>query len=590
MALDGVVIANIVHELNSTLLGGRINKIAQPEKDELLLTIKGQDKKAYKLFLSAGAGLPLIYLTENTKPSPITAPNFCMLLRKHLINGKILNITQPGLERIVSIKIEHMDELGDLKSKYIIIELMGKHSNIIFCDDSRTIIDSIKRVNQFMSSVREVLPGREYFIPKTAKKLDPLTADYDSFKENILNKAMPIGKAIYTGLTGISPLLANEICFRASIDSDVSTSSLNEDLGLHLYRNFERILELVKNKDFFPNIIIGERGPIEFSSIVLTCYSGYDIKPLSSASSMLETYYAQKNAASRIRQKSADLRKLVANAVERTAKKYDLQLKQLKDTEKRDKYKIYGELITAYGYGLEPGTKELIAQNYYNNNEEIRIPLDSTLTPMENAKRYFEKYNKLKRTYEALSNLIKETEDEIRHLESIKISLDMAADEHDLNELKRELMEFGYIKKKSAVKKPTPKDRTGKNIKGKPLHYISSDGYHMYVGKNNYQNEELTFKLANGNDWWFHAKNLPGSHVIVKSDGENEPPDRTFEEAAKLAAYYSGAKNADKVEIDYTTRKNIKKPSGKAPGFVIYNTNYSMVVNTDITDIKRIDD
>ena len=186
--------------------------------------------------------------------------------------------------------------------------------------------------------------------------------------------------------------------------------------------------------------------------------------------------------------------------------------------------------------------------------------------------------------------MIKETEDEIRHLESIKISLDMAADEHDLNELKRELMEFGYIKKKSAVKKPTPKDRTGKNIKGKPLHYISSDGYHMYVGKNNYQNEELTFKLANGNDWWFHAKNLPGSHVIVKSDGENEPPDRTFEEAAKLAAYYSGAKNADKVEIDYTTRKNIKKPSGKAPGFVIYNTNYSIVVNTDITDIKRIDD
>jgi len=305
MALDGIVVANIVHELNSTLAGGRINKIAQPEKDELLLTIKGQDRDAYKLFLSAGAGMPLIYLTEGSKPSPITAPNFCMLLRKHLTNGKILEITQPGLERVVFIKIEHMDELGDLKVKYLIIELMGKHSNIIFCDDSMTIIDSIKRVSQFMSSVREVLPGRKYFIPETVKKLDPLTADYNAFKKNILSKAMPVGKAIYTGLTGISPLAANEICYRASIDSDASTSSLDEAMGLHLYRSFERIMEQVKNKDFSPNIIIGDKGPVEFSSIELTCYPGYEVKTCSTASSMLETYYAEKHALSVMQQKSA---------------------------------------------------------------------------------------------------------------------------------------------------------------------------------------------------------------------------------------------------------------------------------------------
>lgn len=589
MALDGIVIANIVHELQTFLIGGRINKIAQPEKDELLITIKGQDRNTYKLFLSAGAGMPLIYLTENTKPSPMTAPNFCMLLRKYLNNGKILDIIQPGLERIVMIKLEHMDELGDLKTKYLIIELMGKHSNIIFCDDKMTIIDSIKRVNQFMSSVREVLPGREYFIPQTMDKLDSLTVDYPSFWSKILTKAQPIGKAIYTNLTGISPLIANEICYRASIDSSASISILNEDTGLHLYRNFERIIQMVKDKEFFPHIIIGDKGPMEFSSIPLTGYSGkdYEIKKTSSPSEMLETYYAKKNAVSVMKQKSAELRKLVANAIERTSKKYDLQLKQLKDTEKRDKYKIYGELITAYGYDLKPDAKELIASNYYNNNEEIRIPLDPTLNPIENAKRYFEKYNKLKRTYETLSTLIQETKDEIDHLKSIQASLEIATDEEDLADLKHELMEYGYIKKKITNKKSSYSKKLKKNAKSKPFHYISSDGYHMYVGKNNYQNEELTFKTAEGEDWWFHAKKIPGSHVIVKSGG-NELPDRTFEEAAKLAAYYSAAKDTKKVEIDYTQRKNIKKPKGSKPGFVIYNTYYSMVAETDISDIKKI--
>lgn len=589
MALDGIVIANIVHELKSTLLGGRINKIAQPEKEELLISIKGNDRNNYKLFLSAGAGMPLVYLTESTKPSPITAPNFCMLLRKHLNSGKILDIFQPGLERIIFFKFEHLDELGDLCIKYLIIELMGKHSNIIFCDEDMTIIDSIKRVNQFMSSVREVLPGRKYFIPETSNKLDPLTVDYATFRENILSKAESIGKALYTGLTGISPLIANEICHRSSIDSGESTSVLNEDTGLHLFRNFERIMQLVKDKEFSPNIIMGDKGPIEFASISLTSYAGHDINNMSSVSIMLETYYAKKNAVSVMHQKSSDLRKLVANAIERSTKKYDLQLKQLKDTENRDKYRIYGELITAFGYGLEQGAKELIAQNYYNNNEEIKIPLDPLLSPMDNAKWYFDKYNKLKRTYEALTTLVKETKDEIDHLESIRTSLEIATDEHDLAQLRHELMDYGYIKKKYNLKKGDVKSLSGKNAKSKPLHYISSDGYHIYVGKNNYQNEEITFKLADGNDWWFHAKNLPGSHVIVKS-GANKLPDRTYEEAARLAAYYSGAKGADKVEIDYTERKNIKKPNGKAPGFVIYSTNYSMVADTDISGIKKIED
>jgi predicted ribosome quality control (RQC) complex YloA/Tae2 family protein len=589
MAFDGVVVANVVKELRDTLLGGRINKIAQPEKDELILTIKGSARDQYKVLLSAGAGLPLIYLTENNKPSPMTAPNFCMLLRKHLNSAKILDISQPGLERIINFKLEHLDDMGDLRIKYLIIELMGKHSNIIFCDDNMKIIDSIKRINQFVSSVREVLPGRDYFIPMTTEKLDPLTVTYEQFSNAILKKPMPIGKALYNCMTGISPLLANEICCRASIDAEDPTETLSEGAGLHLYKNFERLMEDVKTGSFTPNIVSLDGIPTEFSSVALTCYSNHEVQHFDTISALLESFYALKNATARIKQKSFDLRKLVSNAIDRTSKKYDLQLKQLQDTDKRDKFKVYGELLTAYGYGLEPGAKVLNTTNYYNN-EEISIPLDPTMTPMENAKHNFEKYNKLKRTYDALTNQIQETKDELEHLESIKTALDIATEEDDLTALKRELTEYGYIKRKftSGSKKLEKKANVKKtNVKSKPFHYISSDGYHMYVGKNNYQNDELTFQFAEGGDWWFHAKKMAGSHVIVKAGGQ-ELPDKTYEEAARLAAYYSSGRDADKVEIDYTLKKNVKKPSGGKPGFVVYYTNYSLVSPTDITGITQV--
>ncbi len=590
MAFDGVVIANIIDELRKNLLGGRINKIAQPEKDELILTIKGGERGQCRLLLSAGAGLPLIYLTENNKPSPMTAPNFCMLLRKHLNGARILEISQPGLERIVNFKLEHLNEMGDLCVKYLIIELMGKHSNIIFCDDNMVILDSIKRINQFVSSVREVLPGRNYFIPATTEKLDPLTLDYDTFKSVILAKSMPLAKALYSNLTGISPLLANEICCRASLDASDYTEALSEAAGLHLYKNLERLIENVKNATFSPNIVAKDGIPIEFSSVALTCYSDHEVISYSSISDLLEAFYATKNSVARIRQKSVDLRKVLSNAIDRTSKKYDLQLKQLQDTDKRDKFKIYGELITTYGYGLEPGAKVLNALNYYNN-EEISIPLDPTITPLENAKQYFEKYNKLKRTFDALTNQITETKEELTHLESIKTALDIATEEEDLTALKNELTEYGYIRRRftSGSKKLEKKAAVKKSgAKSKPLHFISSDGYHIYVGKNNYQNDELTFQFAEGGDWWFHAKKQAGSHVIVKAGG-SELPDRTYEEAARLAAYYSGSRDADKVEIDYTLKKNIKKPAGSKPGFVVYYTNYSMIASTDISGIKTAD-
>ena len=508
----------------------------------------------------------------------MTAPNFCMLLRKHIGSGKILRVWQPGLERIINFEIEHLNELGDVCRKTLVVEIMGKHSNIIFCNEEGMIIDSIKHVSLQMSSVREVLPGRTYFIPETQHKWNPLEVSAETFVTEVTAKPMALAKALYTTFTGISPLTAEEICHRASLESAQSANSFSELELTHLYRIFSFIMEDVKNVTFTPNIIFQGEEPVDFSSIQLTQYQDKTTAKYPTISEVLENYYAVKNTITRIRQKSSDLRRIVQTALERNRKKYDLQLKQLKDTEKRDKHKVYGELINTYGYNLEPGAKKLEALNYYTN-EMITIPMDPTLTPQENAKKNFDKYNKLKRTFEALTDLIEETQDEIKHLESISTSLDIALSEEDLVQVKEELMDYGYIKRKY----------TGKKVKitSKPFHYLSSDGYHMYVGKNNFQNDELTFKIATGNDWWFHAKGAPGSHVIVKANNE-ELPDRTFEEAARLAAYYSKNRSAEKVEIDYVEKKHVKKTNGGKPGFVIYHTNYSMLIDSNISGIQQI--
>ncbi len=577
MALDGITIAAVTHELSQALSGGRIAKIAQPEPDELLLTIKSPAGQK-RLYISASASLPLIYLTDENKPSPMTAPNFCMLLRKHIGNGKILTVSQPTLERIICLDIEHLDEMGDLCQKKLIIEIMGKHSNIIFCDSNGTIIDSIKHVSAQMSSVREVLPGRTYFIPDTQSKSDPLTVSPQDFTEALLSKPSVLGKAIYTSFTGISPVVAEEICYLAGIESGMTAKDLSEDMLLHLYRQFSYYLENVHTGSFCPVIYYDGNAPKEFSALPLSHFSGYTGKTFDSISQVLSTYYAVKNTQTRIRQKSTDLRHVVQTSLERNRKKYELQSRQIKDTENRDKYKIYGELINTYGYNLAPGSKELVCLNYYTN-EEITIPLDPTKTPQENSQKYFAKYNKQKRTFEALTELIKETAGDIEYLETISNSLDIALSEADLAQIKEELIQSGYIRRKYSKKKV--------KITSKPLHYISSDGYHMYVGKNNLQNDELTFSFANGNDWWFHAKQAPGSHVIVKTNGD-ELPDRTFEEAGRLAAYYSKKQGSDKVEIDYVEKKHVKKPNGAKPGFVVYYTNYSLVIDSDISGIRQL--
>ncbi|MCD8249720.1 MAG: NFACT family protein, partial [Lachnospiraceae bacterium] len=519
MAFDGITVACMAHELNTKLSGGRISKIVQPETDELLLTVKAKEGNV-RLLLSASASLPLVYLTETNKTAPMTAPNFCMLLRKHLSGGRILSVTQPSMERVLRFEIEHLDELGDLCRKYLIIELMGKHSNIIFCTQDDQIIDSIKRVSANMSSVREVLPGRPYFIPDTQGKSDPLTIAEPDFITLIGAKPAKLAKALYSSLTGLSPVAAEEICHLASLESDRPANGYEAEALLHLYRTLQSYLEPVaawkavnfpapenavskisvasisssdsaktenrsadsqemtgvttSDNAFTPSIYYDGKNPVEFSCLPLTLYADCRRESYPGVSLMLEHYYAEKNTLSRIRQRSTDLRRIVQTALERNVKKYDLQAKQLKDTEKREKYRVYGELINTYGYSVEPGSKSFRALNYYTS-EEIEIPLDPQIPVQENAKKYFDRYGKLKRTYEAVTALLKETGEEIEHLRSIQTALDIALKEEDLAEIREELMQSGYIRKR-------PQNTKRPKITSKPFHYVSSDGYDMYVG------------------------------------------------------------------------------------------------------------
>ena len=616
MAFDGITVANLTKDYSDRLTGGRIYKIAQTENDELLITVKlsyenalKYNLKQQKIVLSADASLPLTYFTDETKASPMTAPNFCMLLRKHIQNGRIISVTQPGgLERIIRFEIEHLDEMGDLCHKILLIEIMGKYSNIIFTDENNMIIDSIKHIPASVSSVREVLPGREYFVP-SQDKFNPLTTSADEFSACVLSKGMPLFKAIYSSYTGLSPIIAQEICYRAGIDADKSAIALDVSESISAYKAFSNIMDEVKKGTFSPCIIYEDGAPKEYSSIELTLYNypvpdncenklvtsdstsdnssfssaSYTTKKCTDISELLQQFYSEKSVVTRIRQKSVDLRKIVQTALERNNRKYDLQLKQLADCDKKDKYRIYGELLTVYGYSAPEGSDK-ITVNDYNTGKDVTITLDPTLSISQNAKKYFDKYTKLKRTAEALDEQIKESKEAIDQLESIQTALEIAQQEADLAQIRQELAGSGYIK--SHV---TSKNGKREKITSKPFHYKSSDGFDIYVGKNNIQNDELTFKTANGGDWWFHAKKIPGSHVVLLTGGK-EVPDRAFEEAAALAAFYSKGKNQEKVEIDYVQRKEVKKPNGSKPGFVVYYTNYSMTISPDIASLKLISD
>ena len=579
MAFDGIVISNLSYELNTKLVGGRISKISMPEENELIFTVKN-NAKTYRLLISASASLPLVYLTDVNEPAPKVAPAFLMLLRKYIGTAKIIDIFQMGLERILCFKLEHLNELGDLSHKCMYVEIMGKHSNIIFTDENNKIIDSIKRISANMSSLREVLPGREYFLPDELKKKDLLNTELEEFTEILKSKEYALSKSIYMNFAGISPLIAEEIVLRASLPSQAPSTSLSELEYTHLFHTIKNLLDDINAHNFSPNIVYRKEEALEFSSVELFSYNGEEYKKYSydSVSKMLYDFYSSREAFVLNRQKSSDLRRIVNTALERASKKYDLQEKQLQDADKKDIYRVYGDLLNTYGYSLKGGESSFTTENFYDDNKEITIPLDKNKSAKENAKKYYDKYAKLSRTTKALSEEIVNTKNDIEHLLSIQTALDVSSDDESLSQIRQELVDFGYIKKHSSGKQ--------KKSTSHPYHYISTDGYDIYVGKNNYQNEELTFKVATGNDWWFHAKGIPGSHVILKSNNEEDLPDRVYEEAAALAAFYSKAKDSEKVEVDYIQKKNIKKVAGAAPGFVIYHSNWSMVA-TPKADLQQ---
>lgn len=579
MAYDGFTVAAVAAELREKLNGGYLAKIMQPEKDALLLTFKTKDGQK-RLLVSASASLPLVYLTETNRKAPLQAPVFCMLLRKYIGGARLLSVDQPGMERVLILTFERRDEMGDLRTWKLIAEIMGKHSNLILTDSDDRIVDAIKRIPGSVSSVREVLPGRPWFIPNTVSKTDPLTMPPGTFRETVCSKAVPLYKAVYTSLTGFSPVMAEELCYRARVDGGCPANALAADEADRLDRVFSAVMNEVRENHFSPAMILRGKTPVEFASVPLTQFRDLTVVPYTSASELIEAYYTEKETSVRIRQRSADLRHIVQTILDRDVRTLALQEKQMEDTEKRDKYRLYGELLHTYGYSIPEGASKVEVDNYYTN-EKTLIPLDPLLSPQQNAEKYYARYTKLKRTAEALQSRIQDMQEEIRHLESIAESLETAADDRDLSQIRQELADCGYVRQnKAAGKKPAAG-------KAEPLHFLSSDGFDIYVGKNNYQNEEVSFRIASGNDWWFHAKNMPGSHVIVKSDGK-ELPDRTFEEAGRLAAYYSRGRLAPKIEIDYTLKRNLKKPSKAKPGFVIYYTNYSLMAEPNISGIKQL--
>lgn len=587
MAYDGIVVSSIIKEINDACNGGRCIKIQQPEAEIITLTIKGF-KGQTKIYISVNASLPIVYIADSLPAAPLQAPAFCMLLRKHLGNGRLVTVKQPGFDRIFDFVFEHMDEMGDISERHLIVEIMGRQSNIILADSKYQIIDCLKRVTPDLSlaletdddkKARILYPGKEYTAPDSQGKINPLESfGRDTFESVVLAKGGQASKAVFGTLSGFSKAFAEEIIYRAGIDGRKTVGELLSDEKDRLYETIEKSIGDIREGRYAPCIAYVDGAPKDYHSMMLSMYNtssftgeAGDVE--SSMSKLLVYFYSNKQRSINIRAKSQDMRKLLQGAIERTTRKLDLQREQLKSAEDRDKYRIYGELLNTYGYNVSEDQESLTCINYYDN-QEITIPLDKDLSVRENSVKYFNIYNKKKRTYEALTDFVKKTESDLDYLLSARHSLEIAENEADIEEIRSELVASNILKKQK--KKGDRKTETGK-----PLHFISSDGYDIYVGKNNIQNEKLTFSVATGKDIWFHAKKIPGSHVIVKLKEGDEKledlPDRVFEEAASLAAYYCSAKDAPKVEIDYTERKNLKKPPGANPGYVIYHTNYSMM-------------
>ena len=585
MALDGITTAAIAAELKEKLLGGRIDKIHQPTADEIRFTVRSIGKN-YKVLASANSSHPRMHITEVAKDNPMTAPLFCMVLRKHIAGGKIIDICQPDFERILIIKIESTNEMGDMTVKNLILEIMGKHSNLILTDENNRILDSIKRISHEKSSVREVLPGKAYVFPPTQDKKNPLHLIREDFSSLLhIQEGQKIQDFLYKTYTGISPIMAAELCERAKTDPSNTCEQITPSLCEALYNAFSDTMEEVRKGHFSPAIYYEKEGGrvLDFSVLEMKQFASLAVKSYPSVSTVLESFYAERDNAAHIRQKAHDMRRLVLTNIERCVKKKDIQLKTLKSIEKKDIWKKKGELLTANIYAVQPNTTIFKTIDFYDAEmKEIEIALDPAKTPAENAQKYFQKYNKAKRTLAAMEIQQKQNDAELEYLESVLNALENANEDADLAEIRTELAESGFMRKQTKKKGQT------KPKKAKPMHFRSSDGFDIYVGKSNLQNDELTLRTAEPADIWMHTKNIPGSHVLIRTNGTGEVPVNTLEEGATLAAYFSKAKDSSMVPVDYTLRKNVKKPNGAKPGMVIYLTNKTIYITPTEEQVNRL--
>lgn len=593
MPFDGITVYSVTEELKKRLTGGRIDKVYQPENDQIVLNIRSLGRM-YHLLLSASAGSARCQLTEKKIETPLQPPAFCMLLRKHLTGGKILEISQVHFDRIVEIVVEAMDELGDLKKKSLILEVMGKHSNLVLVDENRRILDAIRHVSITMSSVRQIGPGLTYVLPAHNHKINPMewmlqiSAQTGKEKAESLDKAFEASsdagaqgvlvKALYTVFSGFSPLASREILFRAGIEDKEIWQDLTPERRGALVEAMTGFLQQLKHGDMAPVMYLKEDGSIlDFSLFPYDSLRGIDSRSYPDLMSLLDDYFAGAHQTDVLKQKAQDLRHLLTTNLDRVRRKLALQEKQMEDTRDREEYRINGDLITANVYQLKQGMTSCDLPDYYQESMPLRhIHLDVNLTPAQNAQKYYSRYNKMKRTEEALRIQIAEGREEEAYLLSVVSALNLSDCEQDLMDIRQELSANGYLKKAQKGKKNL--------ARSKPLEFVTSEGVQGLVGKNNIQNDQLTFRSARDRDEWFHVKNIPGSHVILKIQGLEMGRDYTeqsFLEAAAQAARHSSGREGSNVPVDHTRVMYVKKPAGSKPGFVRYTHEQTIFVPAD---------
>lgn len=580
MALDGIVTRAIVHELQ-LCIGGRIHKIHQPASSDLIFHLRTQ-AGTKKLLLSANPTYPRMHLTEASFPNPMEAPMFCMLMRKHCENGTIESITQVGMERIIHIDIRTRDELGDLSTRRIIVELMGRHSNIILIDPATgTQLDGIHHVTPAISSFRVVMPGFAYSKPPEQHKLDPLTADLASFT-SALRKAEEADKGsgwLVEAYEGLSPLIAGEIYARAELGNNVIQLGLGEIETKRLWEAFSGLMDSIRQHQYQPMSGENAKGKSIFSAIELTSIHG-EVQTYPSISTCMEDYYGDKALRDTVKQKTGDLLRFLQNEKSKNIKKLANLEQDLNEAEDAERYRIWGELLLSSLHTMHKGDASVELVNYYDDEQRAEtIPLDPLLTPSENAQRYFKRYNKFKNSLAVIDEQKRLAHAEVTYLEGLLQQLHDAS-LSDIDEIREELTQQGYLRDRS--KKGKKKKKSDKPT----LHlYTSSEGIEIYVGKNNLQNEYVTNRLGKPNDTWLHTKDIPGSHVVIRSDSFG---DATLNEAAQLAAYFSQAKQSSSVPVDCTLIRHVRKPSGAKPGFVIYDHQRTLFVTPDEQLIKGL--